>query len=238
MADYKTTSKDILPFISNEKLVDQVTFVLEKARQAQADAESKLFSNVVDPFSALFEISCKGIDVNEWLELEKSRQTQKTLQNFLGTFHQEILASMPGWKQAPTVVDLINEDRKIIAEVKNKYNTTKGNHKMSIYRDIEALQGSICPGYTGYYVEVIPSSKARYDKPFTPSDNRTKCRLPLNEKIRVIDGYSFYALASGYPDALRQLYKVLPIVIGTILGKAPESVRESDPFNMLFNKVY
>jgi hypothetical protein len=53
-------------------------------------------------------------------------------------------------------------------------------------------------------VEIVPN-KARYDKPFTPSRNKDATRCISKEDIRVIDGYSFYALATGEADALRNL---------------------------------
>ncbi len=63
-----------------------------------------------------------------WYKNETARQAQKTLQNHLGDFHQRILGSVKGWTDMHTggVIDLISHDTKIIAEVKNKYNTVSG----------------------------------------------------------------------------------------------------------------
>lgn len=96
-----------------------------------------------------------------WLKQEEARLVQKTLQNLVGNFHQEILGHMDGWTNLRTgsVVDLLNSEQKIIAEVKNKYNTTKGNHKKVIYDDLHSLIRTEFPGYTGYYVEIIPKSQ-------------------------------------------------------------------------------
>jgi hypothetical protein len=67
--------------------------------------------------------------------------------------------------------------------------------------------------FIGYFVEVIPKGKKIYDKLYTPSDNKTKKRRPNNEKIRVIDGISFYALATGREHALQELFEVLPSIL-------------------------
>ncbi len=85
---------------------------------------------------------------------------------------------------------------------------------------------------------MIPKNKKTYDKPFTPSDNRTHAQRPLNESIRVIDGKSFYTLATGDQDALKKLYSILPRVIGDVLGREQKAIAEDTSFEDLFNIIY
>ncbi len=213
--------KQLLKFISNEDLFKQVGHVLDVAKRTSSKAGERLFTNTIDPFSALFDAMHQGISLEQWLDQEKARQTQKTLQNALGGFHQEILGSIPGWESMGTgnVFDLKNDKLKIIAEVKNKYNTTKGNHKVAIYDDLKDQLKTKYKGYTSYYVEVIPKGKTVYNKPFTPPDNRTHKRRAVRNDIRVIDGKSFYGLAAGDSEAIKKFYNALPIVIKELLGK-------------------
>lgn len=159
-----------------------------------------------------------GVDQTAWEQGEKNRQIQKTLQNHVGTFHQQILGHVEGWQNTGTgnVVDLVNLNQKIVAEIKNKYNTVKGSDKVKIYDQLETqvmTKGHHFKGFTAYYVEVIPSGEQRYNKEFTPSDNTIGQQRKANPLIRQIDGYSFYALATGVPDALSQLFSVLPDAI-------------------------
>ena len=138
------------------------------------------------------------------------------MQNAIGIFHQEILGSIPGWVDLGTGggLDVASKKMKTIAEVKNKFNTTKGNHKVEIYDAIKSkLKLPEYDGYTGYYVEIIPQGRKTYDKPFTPPDSKTKKRRPTKKKIRVIDGVSFYAMATGRKNALQELFEALPHVI-------------------------
>lgn len=209
---------------------------LDNIKSAYDDNEAKFYSNVVDPFSAILQAGFLDVNFEQWKELEAARQIQKTYQNAVGTLHQEILATFDGWQDLGTgsVVDVVNNDKKIIAEVKNKFNTTKGNHKTQIYRDIEGLLASKYAGYTGYYVEVIPKRPEPYDKPFTPSDNTVGNRLIANESIRIIDGHSFYRMASGEDDALEQVFKYM---FEVILEKTGASITIED-FQPLFNKAY
>jgi hypothetical protein len=175
-----------------------------------------LHKNIIDPFSAIFDASFKDISLSKWVEQEKSRQIQKTFQNAIGNFHQKVLGSIRGWKnlEKGNVADVLNEDKKIIAEVKNKFNTTKGNHKIAIYDDLEELITNKYKGYVGYYVAIL--TKKRFDRAFTPSDNKKHIRRSENEKIREIDGATFYDMATGEKDAAKKLYHALPAILADI----------------------
>lgn len=207
-----------LSYIADEVLVGDVKHLLAIANEAKAKAERDFTRNVIDPFAVLFEMSGFGVDEFTWEKGEKNRQIQKTLQNHVGAFHQRVLDAVPGWEDKGTggVIDLVNNQQKIIAEVKNKYNTVKGSDKVKIYDQLEMqvmTKGHQFKGYEAYYVEVLPHSRQRYDKEFKPSDNARGEQRKPNPLIRQIDGYSFYGLVTGVPDALRQLFTVLPDII-------------------------
>lgn len=235
------TDRQLLPYISNEKLYQHVKTVLDAVSEATQEAEERLYSRVVDPFGALFEALGLGMTLTEWKEKEKARQVKKTLENKVGIFHQDIIGSANGWENLGTggVVDVVNHTDRIIAEIKNKYNTMKGNAKKGIYDDLNALINSDdYRDYTGYYVEVIPKNREGYNKLFTPSDNVTHTRRPENELIRQIDGKRFYALATGHDDALKSLYEVLPQVIGDVLGQSYADINSDPLFSEIFDQAY
>lgn len=238
--NYKIPDKDLLPFISNKNLYLSAEYVLGVAARAFEQSEKNIYKNTLDPFSAVFDAMAGDILLSDWRKKEVSRQIQKTLQNALGVFHQNILGSFDGWKNLGTgnIVDIVNEKSKIIAEIKNKHNTTKGNHKTAIYDNLNKLLSSAYKDFTGYYVEVIPKGRKEYNNEFTPSDNMSKSRRPVSDKIRVIDGKSFYTLASGYDNALEQIYLILPKVIGDILGQNPENIKKEELFLELFKRAY
>ncbi len=173
----------------------------------KAQNSNDIYSNVIDPFSALLESSFNKMTYDQWIEAEKSRQIQKTLQNAIGTFHEEIIGEIKGFKNLKVgeIIDIISEDKKIIAEIKNKWNTTKGNHKVAIYDDIASVLTDR-EGFTGYYIEVVPNKPIPYNKAFTPSDNKTHLPRPENPKIKVIDGKSFYAMITGDENAIFRIY--------------------------------
>ena len=205
-----------LKFISDKNFISAVGRVVKIIETAEQEAENNLYKNVIDPFSALFHGVTHAITYKEWIGQEKARQSQKTMQNAIGDFHQEILGSVQGWENlgAGGGLDVVNKQARVIAEIKNKFNTTKGNHKVEIYDAIKSkLKSKEYEKFLGYYVEVIPQGKKKYDKPFVPSDNKTKKRRPKNKNIRVIDGKSFYALATGRKYTLQELFEAISHIL-------------------------
>jgi hypothetical protein len=214
----------LLPWISDKFLFDAVENLLQVADKSLKRSETDFNKNVLDPFSAIFQIAGFNISHDEWLIAEKTRQAQKSLQNHVGDFHQIILGGVENWENLETgqIMDLVNHDKKIIAEIKNKYNTVKGSDLSGLYQAMENLVAnkySTYKSFTAYYVTIIPKKAERTNIPFTPSDKEKGSRFSANESIRLIDGASFYEIVTGDKNALLNLYMVLPTVINSITGK-------------------
>lgn len=234
-------NSELLTFISNDKLTLEVKRVLDLANRAEELSEKNFYSNTIDPFSAVFDSMRQDISLSEWIEQEKGRQVQKTMQNALGEFHQRVIGAIPGWESLSTgsVIDVRNTSKKIIGEIKNKHNTTKGSDKKVLYDNLShTLNTSEYAGYTAYYVEIVPKGRKLYNNPFVPSDNVTKSRRPINESIRVIDGRTFYDIATGEKDALKKLYSAIPLVISQINGIPATRALEDKLFHELFDSAY
>jgi hypothetical protein len=207
-----------LKWIDDADLETEVLNLLMRAKSAQQSSIDFFGKNVIDPFSAIFEIAGFEIDYNTWFTSESTRQAQKSLQNCIGDFHQNILGYTLNWSnmKVGNVIDLASGASNIIAEVKNKYNTISGGKLSDLYYSLDSLvspKTSIYKGYTAYYVAIIPKKPARYDRPFTPSDKGKGEKCPVNDKIREIDGASFYRLVTGDETALEDLFDILPEVI-------------------------
>jgi hypothetical protein len=231
-----------LPWIDDSDLMKEVDLFLSVAKSAQIKAIENFGDNVIDPFIAIFEMSGFNITYDTWFKNETTRQAQKTLQNHVGDFHQNILGYSIGWTNMKigNVIDLISKKNKVIAEVKNKYNTISGGKLSDLYYSLDGLispKSSIYKGYTAYYVAIIPKKGERYNKPFTPSDKDKGKRCELNEHIREIDGASFYHLVTGHEKALEDLFDVLPEVINACTeGKyqVKDKAKLKDFFNSAF----
>lgn len=209
-------------FIDDNRFETIVHNVLKKGISSLEQSKQTLSRNVIDPFSILFEMSSFNMDAQEWHKNEAMRQAQKSLSNHIGDFHQQLLGAFSGWECLPTgaIIDVVCHDKKIIAEIKNKHNTLKGSDRSGMYHKLDDLimkKGQKYKDFTAYYVEIIPKKPIRYNHPFTPSDSSKGSKCALNEQIRVIDGYSFYALATGVDNALEQIFTALPLVIKQLL---------------------
>jgi hypothetical protein len=205
----------LLNFISDDNFIAEVENVITVARSAQQEAQHHFSRNVIDPFAALFEIASFNLTHNQWKETEAVRQAQKSLQNSIGNFHQKILGHVAEWRNlgVGSEVDLENSQLRIVAEIKNKYNTVSGGQLRDIYYELENLvmpKASKFKGYTAYFVNIIPKNPARFNLPFTPSDRAKGHRCTENPLIRIIDGASFYHLVTGREHALQELFLALP----------------------------
>lgn len=234
---------DFNGLIEVNNLQSIVVDILEKIQLILKNKkESNIHRNIVDPFCAAFEISGFNLNYDEWLKQEITRQSQKTLSNLIGDFHQKVLGSIKGWEnlERGMVIDLVCKERKIIAEVKNKHNTTKGSDKARIYENLSqqvSYKGQEYKGFTAYYVEIIPKNGRRYNKEFMPSNNQTGQRCQKNELIRIIDGYSFYALVTGCDNALSQIFDKTCKIINDFLIQNGHILPKKQIFE-LFRKAY
>ena len=227
-----------IDFLEYDILYNLCYDIIKNLETSIKTKEHTLYSNIIDPFSAIFDASFNNMSLTEWIKAEKIRQIQKTFQNEIGAFHQKLLASIKGWEdlQKGKVIDIINYDKKIIAEVKNKFNTTKGNHKIAIYDDLNNALRNEYKGYTAYYVAIL--TKNRINREFSPSDNKTNTRRKKNKSIIEIDGKSFYEIITSDKDAIYKIYKTIPHILSDIL-KYDNSKIVSDPlFEQLFTKAF
>ncbi|MDB9938007.1 Eco47II family restriction endonuclease [Candidatus Thioglobus sp.] len=196
--------------------------------------EQNIYKNTLDPFSAKLDILVNSIKPQAWLAQEKVRQKQKTLQNKIGLLHQSIVGFFDGWDDLGKggVIDVVNHERKIIAEIKNKFNTKTGQDRVDIYDALNNQLNQNFNNYIGYYVEILPKNQKSYNEVFTPSDNEKnnlknklinkykktannqylikaesiEVNRKANENIRVIDGLSWYTLVSGDKNFIFDLY--------------------------------
>lgn len=236
----------LLEYISDEDFLNEVETLLSKAKKKRDTAEKTFNSNVIDPFGALFE-SPGFLSHEEWRNSELARQRQKTIQNHVGIFHQKILGHVEGWTDMGIggIVDLLNENRKIIAEVKNKYSTVTGGDLAGKYKGLEELispKHSRFKDYCAFFVNIIPRKPIRTNAPFTPSDKGCGFQCPLNPNIRIIDGASFYELVTGRFNALKELHAALPHAIEYVLNERLDmkhfSIPDKDYFIKYFSLAY
>lgn len=230
-----------MPTFDKDKVKEVLRPLVKSAYESQDSAEKDMYRNTIDVFAATIETTIKDITMEEWMVQEKQRQVQKTLQNQIGELHQAVLGTLDQVQNLKTgsVIDLDGTSKGFIAEVKNKHNTTKGNHKKSIYDDLKSKLPDD-ESVTAYYVEILPKNGKSYDEPFAPSDNVSKIHREANERIRRIDGQTFYEKVTGNKNALNELYQLLPVVTAEILKEEYDEKRDPSKYvnDQEFLRIY
>lgn len=228
-------AKTIYEYVEDDKLVEEVRLVFRTIDEALKKVDLKFRSNVIDPFSAVFDTVGGNITLSQWEKQEKGRQLQKTMQNAIGYFHQRILGAVGEWHDPGKGggYDSENEKLKIVAEIKNKWNTMNSSSAKETYNKLAKLLKTTKKGYTGYVVMIIPKTPKRFDKEFRIG--KTK----LRKDIRNIDGATYYTMVTGDKDGLRKLYEALPEAIRLAKGTSGTKFSISDKdLTDLFNGAY
>ena len=202
--------------------LEKLRVVHKKASQTYAPHKS-LQKNVMDPLSSILHCSFGGLSWADYLKMESARRIDKSMTNAIGVFHENVLASLPGWKHPQTGVDLICEQMKIAAEVKNKHNTVNSTTTRKIHDALEEYLRHN-PDFTTYFVAIIPK-KGKVNKAWPVANKKS------NEKIRIVDGFTFYDMASREKGTLEWVYAKLSEIL-----KADESLRRE--IGGLFDDAY
>ena len=191
-----------LSFISDEDFDAAIEVLVERVLKARRDAAPNLVKNVRDPIPLLVEACIFGHDIETLNEHDEERSLASGVASAVGNFHQRMLGAMPGWRMIDKGLDVANDDRKLVAEIKNKHNTMNSTAKERTITKVEDFlsRQRHADGWVGYVVMVVPK------RPGLPPEEIGRPRTPVFQ----IDGVQFYALASGVDDALYQVYHQIP----------------------------
>ena len=182
------------------------------------DAQQKGIKNVVDPFATLVMAAKMGItEERNLIGFQSLVSSIRNISSAVGSFHQTILGSIAGWENHDAGYDLENQDRKLLAEVKNKWNTMNATNKAAVVDDLDTAVRQKGRGWEGYLVLVVPRTPNRYTVDISRSPARSVCE---------IDGASFYELATGQPNALAELYECVDERLTRTKG-TDETIREA-----------
>ena len=150
-------NRKYLSYMSDEKLLDAIEKLYRSYQKAFASKTLKdLNKNIIDPFKFQFDTEfLHGGHPEETLRSEIFRQSDKTIANAIGLFHQQLLGSIDGFEESPTLpCDVRKTDDTIFAEVKNKYNTMNVRSAAGVYDELAGLAKSY-PKAMCYLVEII-----------------------------------------------------------------------------------
>ncbi|NRA61464.1 MAG: Eco47II family restriction endonuclease [Psychrobium sp.] len=214
-----------LSFIANEQIYQHVKETIDKYR---FKINLKEFNkNLVDPIKLTFDAKVYGKSIQEIIESESLRQIDKSNTNHIGYFHQNIFKYFDGWQVPKKGYDVINNERRIFVEMKNKHNTMNSSSSQKTYMK---MQSTIIrdDSATCYLVEAI--AKDSQDIAWRVSLNGESF---VNKNIRRMSIDKFYALVTGKATAFKELCEVLPQVIDDVIASHTSHHIENSVFDEL-----
>ena len=206
-----------LSWLKNEDLENAISQLQARIKAATKNVDQRIRKNVVDPFSSLLIASAfeaKG-DM-ELKNLHRSSSISSGISSAIGNFHQSILSRVSGWENHDAGYDLMNNERKIIAEVKNKHNTMNASNREQVINELSTALKQKGYGWIAYLVIIIPKKPNRYETGIQTTGGRD---------IREIDGASFYTMITGQETALRDLFNAVLSALNSV-KELPQEVQD------------
>ncbi|WP_434329160.1 Eco47II family restriction endonuclease [Mycoplasma capricolum subsp. capricolum] len=210
----------ILDFISKQDFEKHVTDTINQYKESLKSISLKKFNrNIVDPIKLIFDKNIFNKEFKEIIELEISRQRDKTNNNVIGYFHQNIFKYIKNCKVPPQGWDVIFQSREYTyyVEMKNKHNTMNSVAASGIYMKMQNHllnydndEKSICA-----LVEVI--AKRSQNIPWVMKIENQK--LIGNRRIKRISIDKFYEIVTGNKDSFKNLCLQLPITLEKLVSE-------------------
>lgn len=207
-----------LNFISDEDLFECISTVYQVYRKKLDNLDYNEFvKNKIDPFKMMFDLHIQGLSVEEWVEIESNRQIERAVSNAIGYFHEYLIAKISNFEilvdedREKYKVDLIDRNKNVYVEVKNKHNTVKGEDKKAIFGKLEKII-SLDPDATCIYLNVLGTRSKAGVWEFSTGKGKNKKQYS-NPKILHFTGDQFYYSITGDTNAFARLCEALPIAI-------------------------
>lgn len=215
-----------LDFITEEEFKNHVRETIMKYGEKLESYDLKRFnSNLIDPIKLIFDKSVYRASWEEIVNNEIFRQRDKSSNNDIGYFHQNIFSYFKGCEVPQAGWDVIykNPDgiqmpdgdvvHTIYVEMKNKHNTMNSASSAKTYIKMQGqiLEDDDC---ACFLVEAI-AKKSQNIKWTTKVDGK-KVQHRL---IRRVSMDQFYAILTGDNEAFYKMCMALPSVINSVVNE-------------------
>ena len=215
-----------LSFISEEEFKNHVRATIMKYGEKLESYDLKRFnSNLIDPIKLIFDKSVYHTSWQEIVNNEIFRHRDKSNNNDIGYFHQNIFAYFEGCEVPQVGWDVIYKNpagiqmpdgdivHTLYVEMKNKHNTMNSASSAKTYIKMQSqiLEDDDC---ACLLVEAI-AKKSQNIKWTTKVDgksvqHRLKRRVSMDQ---------FYAILTGEEDAFFKMCMALPTVINSVVNE-------------------
>lgn len=215
-----------LGFISDENIYEHVK---ETVMRYSASIDLAAFNkNIIDPIKLTFDSKVYGRTMEEVIASECMRQMDKSNNNHIGYFHQNLFRyAGNGWTVPEEGFDVVNEERHIFVEMKNKHNTmnSAAGQKTYIKMQNKIVRDSKA---TCMLVEAIATRSQNKTWIVTVDKERFN-----NENIRRVSMDKFYEIVFGDAEAFVKMCRALPDIIDDVI----ESMNREENQNTVFAEL-
>lgn len=171
-------------------------------------SKKSFFSNKVDTIKLTFDSKFNNIDEESLIQSEILRQIDKSINNSIGTFHEQVLGGIKGFEIGKlSGFDIKAKDDTLFADIKNKHNTMNSSAAEALFQKLSRYANDYKKAKC-YWVQIL--AKGSFSELWTGEINGKEYS---HSRVYKISGDQFYALLSGQDDALFQVYKSLPVAI-------------------------
>lgn len=204
-----------LSFISDEHLLNCIENLHKSYLKAKANvSKKKFYKNKIDTIKLTFDSKFNDLNEETLIKTEINRQIDKSINNSIGTFHEQILGGIKGFEIGNlSGFDIKAYDDTLFADIKNKHNTMNSSSAESLFQKL-AKYADTYKKANCYWVQIL--AKNSFNEKWFGEINGKEYS---HSRVYKISGDQFYKLLSGKENALFELYQVLPQAISDYLSK-------------------
>lgn len=222
-------------YISDDHLMSCVKNLHKSYISAKNNISKKSFySNKVDTIKLTFDSKFNKVSEEDIIKSEVFRQIDKSTNNAIGTFHEQILGGTIGFEVGNMRgFDIKAIDNTLFADIKNKHNTMNSSSAEALFQKLARYADDYKIAKC-YWVQIL--AKNSFHELWHGVINGKEYS---HSRVYKISGDHFYAMVTGQEDALFQLYKILPTAIDDYLLtiKNDESFKENFAFDEITSGI-
>jgi len=204
-----------LDFISDEHLLSCIKNLHDSYLKAKANvSKKKFYNNKIDTFKLTFDAQFNNLSEKSVIETEILRQIDKSINNSIGTFHEEVLGGIEGYERGNlSGFDIKAKDEALFADIKNMHNTMNSSAAEALFQKLARFADDYKKAKC-YWVQIL--AKGSFNELWTGDINGKEYS---HSRVYKISGDQFYFLLTGKETAFFELYKVLPKAISDFLSE-------------------
>lgn len=211
-------------FITDEHLLTCIENLHSSYLKAKNNISKKTFyKNKVDTIKLTFDSKFNEISEEALIQSEILRQIDKSINNSIGTFHEQILGGISGFEVGNlSGFDIKAVDNTLFADIKNKHNTMNSSSAEALFQKLARYADDYKKAKC-YWVQIL--AKGSFNELWRGEINGKEYS---HSRVYKISGDQFYSLLSGRKDAFFQLYKALPIAIADYMKSTKAKLVEKE----------